>query len=67
MKTLGFLATICVVLQMALLSFEQPMYVVYAFSLLACALWSTYAILDRNSWLLATNSAVAGFAIYGLI
>jgi hypothetical protein len=64
---LGFIATVGVVAQMALLSNQADMRITLSVGLFACAAWIAHAVKQKDRSLLATNVIVAGFAVWGLI
>lgn len=63
---IGFLATVCVICQMALLSFGFSSKAAMTVGLLGCCLWILHSLKHKDKWLLTTNAAVAIFALYGL-
>jgi len=63
---LGFIGTIGVIAQMALLSLGYAPALAMAAGLIASACWVAYAIIKRDGWLMAVNVSVFGFATYGL-
>jgi hypothetical protein len=64
---LGLLGTLGVVAQMAALALGFSASVAMSFGLFACIAWLGHAMKQRDGWLFATNSLVAGFATWGLI
>lgn len=64
---IGFLATVGVISQMALLSLGAAPEAAMSVGLAAGILWIFHALRLKDRWLLITNAAVAGFAIYGIL
>lgn len=65
-KMFAKLGTVLVIAQMALLSLEFSTIFVLIVGLSASICWAAYALKNSDKWLLITNVAVGGFAIYGL-
>jgi hypothetical protein len=65
-KMFAKLGTALVIAQMALLSLEFNTIFVLIVGLSAAICWAAYALKNNDKWLLITNVAVGGFAIYGL-
>jgi len=66
MNIIGFIGTIGVIAQMALLSLGYAPALAMFTGLLASACWVAYAVNKNDKWLLAVNMSVFGFATYGL-
>jgi len=62
----GFFGTVFVITQMALLAFNQPPEFAMTVGLFAAVCWIFHAIKYRDSWLMTVNTAVMGFAMFGL-
>ena len=64
---LGMVGTVLVISQMAGLSLGVPAAQLLVVGLISAIVWSIRAISLKDKWLLLTNVAVGGFAIYGLV
>jgi hypothetical protein len=66
-KTFAMAGTAFVVAQMAMLSFGVITTYVLLVGLSGAICWGIYAAMQRDKWLLITNSVVGCFAAYGLL
>ena len=64
---LGMFGTVLVISQMAGLALGFPAAQLLVVGLISAIVWSVRAIDLKDKWLLFTNIAVGGFAIYGLV
>lgn len=64
---LGLIGTLGVIAQMAAMAAGIDVKIAMTFGLFACVAWLGHAIKQRDGWLFATNSIVAGFATWGLL
>lgn len=62
----GLVGTLGVVAQMAALSLGYDAQLAMMIGLLACVAWIMHSVKQGDNWLLLTNTAVAGFALWGL-
>lgn len=64
---LGFIGTLLVVAQMAMLSNGIDSQSVMLAGLIASMVWMCHAVKVKDKWILLTNVAVGSFAIWGLL
>lgn len=62
----GMIGTLGVIAQMAAMSLGYGVQLAMMFGLVACAAWVGHSIKNGDGWLFATNTVVAGFALWGL-
>lgn len=63
----GFIGTVGVVAQMALLAFGYAPTLAMTVGLVAALAWIAHAVRNGDRWLLTVNASVMMFAGYGLI
>ena len=63
---MGALGTVLVIAQMAALSFGFAAEYALTFGFFAACCWIAHAIQKRDQWILYTNTAILGFAGFGL-
>ena len=63
---LGLIGTLGVIAQMAAIATGLGVEAAMTIGLFACVAWVAHSIKQRDGWLLMTNIAVGGFALWGL-